>query len=230
MEAACSICNRDLQNLPITELLCHHVCHTFCFLNTIQTANTNNQLHFLACVSCETPVFGQQEEPDFTQEAVETEAETETETEAETHEYMSEHSRVENLYTANAEFRTDIKKYMTALRGSAKPRQVFLKIVAAKKAELQPRYEQIKALYEGLYQTKKNELMSCDEYKAHRKADARAMRYWNLLRNKYNVRGYSLTALRNKRGCKSIRRPRYSFRYTPQYAIRKAIHLRLPWY
>lgn len=231
MEQLCSICNRDIQNFPTTELLCHHVCHTTCFLNNIRNAE---ELHFLSCVTCERPVFG-----DEVADEEEEEEEEQTELVEEVIEQPdnlimtdenNQSNRVNRLFERNEQFRKDLKKYMLASRACAQPYKAFQKIVTAKKTELKPRYAQIKAMYEGLYHTKKNELIASDEYKNYRKADAKMKRYWNLLREKYDVRGNSLQYLTDKKGFKTLHRPYWSYRRSCQSIIRRALRLRIPWY
>lgn len=235
MEQLCNICNRTTENFPTTELLCHHICHTFCFLNNIQTAQDN--LHFLACVTCERPVFGNEVAEEEDDEDAETEYELVDDAVAVQQpdnivmtDENNQTNRVNRLFERNEQFRKDLKKYMLASRSCSKPRKAFQKLVTAKKAELKPRYEQIKAMYEGLYHTKKNEIVSSDEYKNYRRADAQVRRYWNIIRTKYDVRGYAIEALRTKKGFKTLRRPYSPYRRSSQGIIRRALRLHIPWY
>ena len=213
MEAPiCPYCEEPIQQDQMkAQAPCGNLFHTPCFLYLRPQRNG----HIHECEPCFALFYPDDEE------VVEEEEQT-TE--------IREENRISNLYDTNEAFRKDIKKYITSLRGLSKPKKAFQQLVTAKKTELQPQYAQMKALYEGLYNTKKNEIMTSREYKEYRTADSRTARYYHLLRDKYNINRYSLHILRQKRGCKSIRRPRGSWRYTPQYIIRRALRLRLPWW
>jgi hypothetical protein len=177
------------------------------------------------CVTCHTGLL-----PDFVHEEQEQEQEEEQQDENDDEgTYAAEEERLSNLYDTNETFRKDIKKYVIALRGAAKPRATFRKLAATKKTELAPTWAQIKAMYEGHYSTKKDELMQSAEYKAFRSSDSRINRLYSLLHQRYNVTGWGLRSLRTKPGCKSIRR--YSpWRDSPRYIVRRTLRLRLPYF
>ena len=214
MAETCAYCLTNVDGTePRAELLCHHFCHTQCFL-----ANFGE-----ICPTCEAPLFPNEDQEEDEGPLVDDAASVQSNT------YENEQTRVETLFTTNEHFRKDLQKYMKAQRGLAKPKQAFRKLLAAKKEELKPLYTQIKAQYEGHYNLKKTELTSSPEYKAYRSAEAKMDRYWSLLREKYEIRSSSLHTLQQKRGFKTIRRPRYWGRCS-SWLIRRAIRLRLPWY
>jgi hypothetical protein len=215
MADICALCEHEFQNFPRIELMCHHSFHTHCFLANLATVNPHN-LHFLPCRVCEQPVFADDIPNDEENESVVT-----------TNTVTQEETRINNLWETNETFRKDIQSYVKASRKVSKPRVAFKKLVARKKLELVPTYTQIKAQYEGLYHTKKNEIMSSNEYKSLKSAEMREQRYWSLLRQKYTMTIWGLRSLREKRGCKSIHRPSY-WRTSPTYILRKALRLRLP--
>jgi hypothetical protein len=174
------------------------------------------------CVTCHMGLL-----PDFVYEHQEEEEEQEENDDEGT--YAAEEERLSNLYDTNEAFRNDLKKYILAVRGSAKPRATFRKLAATKKTELAPTWAQIKAQYEGLYNVKKDELIQSQEYKAFRSCDSRINRLYTLLHQRYNVTGWGLRSLRTKPGCKSIRR--YSpWRDSPRYIVRRTLRLRLPYF
>jgi len=222
MEGHCPVCEHPLQERPITQLLCGHSYHTQCFLTNLAVAETMGDVH---CVTCHTGLL-----PDFVHEEQEQEQEEEQQDENDDEgTYAAEEERLSNLYDTNETFRKDIKKYVIALRGAAKPRATFRKLAATKKTELAPTWAQIKAMYEGHYSTKKDELMQSAEYKAFRSSDSRINRLYSLLHQRYNVTGWGLRSLRTKPGCKSIRR--YSpWRDSPRYIVRRTLRLRLPYF
>jgi hypothetical protein len=215
MEGNCSVCEELLEGRPTTQLLCGHQYHTQCFLTNLAVAETMGDVH---CVTCHVGLL-----PDFEDEEEE-EEEQEENNDAGT--YAAEEERLLNLYDTNETFRKDIKKYVLALRGAAKPRTAFRKLAATKKAELAPTWTLIKAQYEGLYNVKKDELLQSQEYKAFRSSDARITRLFTNLRQRYELTGWGIRALRVKPGCKSIHR-HYRWRDSPRYIMRRALRLRL---
>jgi hypothetical protein len=66
--------------------------------------------------------------------------------------------------------------------------------------------------------------LNSQEYKTFRSSDARITRLFTNLRERYNLTGWGIRALRVKPGCKSIRR-HYSWRDSPRYIIRRALRL-----
>jgi hypothetical protein len=220
MEGHCPVCEHPLQERPITQLLCGHSYHTQCFLTNLAVAENIWDVH---CVTCHGGLL-----PDFEHEHqdVEEEEEEEQEENDDTGTYAAEEERLLNLYDTNETFRKDIKKYVVALRGAAKPCTAFRKLAATKKTELAPTWALIKAQYEGLYNVKKDELLHSQEYKAFRSSDTRITRLFTNLRQRYDLTGWGIRALRVKPGCKSIRR-HYRWRDSPRYIIRSALRLRL---
>lgn len=224
MEGNCSACEHPLQERPTTQLLCGHSYHTQCFLTNLAVAENIWDVH---CVTCHGGLL-----PDFEHEHQDVEEEEEEEEQEDNNDagtYAAEEERLLNLYDTNETFRKDIKKYVVALRGAAKPRTAFRKLAATKKAELAPVWAQIKAQHEGLYNVKKDELLQSQEYKTFRSADARINRLYSFLRQRYNVTGWGLRCLRTKPGCRSIRR-HLSWRNSPRYIVRRTLRLRLPYY
>ena len=215
MDPACGICEEPLGERPTLQLLCHHFFHTECMLAHIVTTNYED-LHLTRCLVCDTHVF--LNDNDENEHGI---AQFEQPVQG------NEEIRISTLYDTNEEFRKDIKKYMAATRGVSKPRLAFQKLCQAKKVELAPTYALMKAQYEGLYAIKKEQLVTSDEYKAVRRAEAKYTRHWSILREKYNIRSSSLETLRTKRGCKSIHRLAW-WRTRPQSLIRRALRLRLP--
>ena len=222
MADICTLCQHEFQNFPRIELACHHSFHTHCFLANLGTVNPQN-IPFLQCTTCEQPLFAQHEEGEEVEETFENQSV------ASTHSRTIEETRVSNLWETNPTFRKDIKEYIKTTRSVSKPRLAFQRLLKTKKTELQPIYSQIKAQYEGLYNVKKNDIMSSNEYKEFRSAEAKVARYWTLLREKYDVRSYSIHGLRDKRGCKTIHRPN-TWRGSPKFIIRHALRLRLPYF
>lgn len=210
MADTCGICNEDLGELPRTELLCHHICHTSCFLNTIQATNFYDQ-RFLACVVCEEPFFEQDNDSVQTDETENSDAQ-----------------RANTLYETNTNFRKDIKYYMYVKRALNRPHRNFRNLLAVKKAEVQDAYMLMKAQYEGLYNTKKDELTQSEEYKLYSQAQKKYLVTYSSLRRKYNVTRAMLYSLRTRPGLKSISSHRWYYSTVrPGYMIRKALRLRL---
>ncbi len=222
MEGQCSICEEPLHQRPSTQLLCGHFYHTQCFLTNLAVAENMWDVH---CGTCHTGLL-----PDFEHEHHEDEEEEEQEEDEndDAGTYHAEETRILQLYDTNEGFRKDIKKYIAAVRGTAKPRTALRKLIATKKTELAPTWAQIKAQYEGLYSIKKNELLNSQEYKAFRSANARVNRLFSILHEQYNITGWGIRILRTKPGCKSIR-SHWRYRDSPRYIIRHGLRLRLPY-
>jgi hypothetical protein len=138
-------------------------------------------------------------------------------------------TRILNLYNTNRTFRRDIKTYAHACSSIHRHKVELQKLLAMKKAELAQPYALMKAQYEGLYNTKKEEVVASDAYKNYRKADARTQRLYTNLGTKYRVFSYHFLALQTIPGLKRLRR-RYSWGYysRPSSLIRRALGLRLP--
>ncbi len=216
MEGNCSVCEHPLQGRPITQLLCGHSYHTQCFLTNLAVAE---DITDIICVTCHVGLL-----PDFEHEQEE-QQEEEQEEEEDQNNNVAEEERLLNLYDTNETFRKDIKKYVMALRGAAKPRTAFRKLAATKKTELAPTWALIKAQYEGLYNVKKDELTQSAEYKEFRSADARITRLFTHLRQRYDLTGWGIRCVRVKPSCKSIRR-HYHWRNSPRYVLRRALRRR----
>jgi hypothetical protein len=222
MEGQCSICEEPLHQRASTQLLCGHFYHTQCFLTNLAVAETMGDVHCVTCQAGVLPDFGEDHEDDNEEQEQEEDENDDAGT------YAAEETRILQLYDTNEGFRKDIKKYIGAVRGTAKPRTTLRKLIATKKTELAPTWAQIKAQYEGLYSIKKNELLNSQEYKTFRSADARANRLFSILRERYNVTGWGIRILRTKPGCKSIR-GHLRYRDSPRYIIRHCFRLRLPY-
>jgi len=102
----------------------------------------------------------------------------------------TERARLDNLWENNPRFRNDLKRYIKATSAIYKPRTRFLEKIRAVKQELQPTYLPLKLQLEGLYNVKRDELMSSDECKQYKSALSRARRLCSSLVGKYNL-GYA---------------------------------------
>lgn len=204
--ADCGLCNLALADLPQIQLPCTHRSHTHCFLANLEDTGPFNW-RYLECVECHVALFP---EPDHVSVAS----------------HNSEGTRIENLLETNRTFKKDLKFYMHAKRSVSKPLLAFRRLVAAKKAEVAPVYAQIKAQYEGLSNTKKDELMASEEYKTYKRADARSYSLYRGLLRKYNLHRGFYHALRTKPGFKLLSPPS-RWRDRPSWIIRKALRLYL---
>lgn len=229
MADLCSICEEILGERPRTELLCHHFFHTECVLTNIANGHPD-QMDLLRCVTCQEAIFNavedQEEEEDNT---------SVVSNNSSNHSYATgaAATRVLNLYNANRNFRRDIKTYAHAVSSMSKPRRELQKLIALKKAELAQPYALIKAQYEGLYNTKKDELAQSESYKTYRRTDARAQRLYTNLGTKYRINKNHFAVLQTLPGLKRLRSTcRWRWRYynRPSALIRRALRLRLPWW
>lgn len=212
MAQTCGFCEHEIGDVPKLELYCHHFFHTNCFL-----VNMGEQ-----CPVCDEPFLNEEEE----------EAQNNNDT-ASVQSNTSEASatRVLNLYNTNRTFRRDIKTYAHAFSSISKPKRELQKLIATKKAELQEPYALIKAQYEGLYNTKKEQILQSEPYKAYRRADIRMQRLYSNLGTKYRVYSHHFHTLQTLRGLKRLRGPsRWRYHRRPNSLIRRALRLRLPWY
>lgn len=205
MADTCALCDTELADTPLTELNCHHTFHTTCLLNTIRGVHFT-EWRLLQCSVCEEYIF-----------------------EIEDHQSVSTDSGgADHLYNTNPNFRKDIKYYMHVKRALNKPHRNFKKLLAVKKAEVQDAYTLMKAQYEGIYNTKKDELTQSEEYRLYSKAQKKYLHTYASLRRKYNVTRAMLYSLRTRPGLKSISSHRWYYSFVrPGYMIRKALHLRL---
>lgn len=199
-----------------TEMPCHRFLHTRCLIRMIQQRDF---YHFDTCDACEA-MFPNQDEEVEDNESVHSNA---TE--------QAQGERILNLYNTNRNFRRDIKTYAHAFSAVSKPRRELKAIITSKKAELKEPYALIKAQYEGLYNTKKEEILQSEPYKAYRKADTRARRLYTNLGTKYNVFSYHFNALRGLPGLRRLHGPsRWRYYNRPTSLIRRGLRLRLNWY
>jgi hypothetical protein len=213
MAQTCGFCQDEIGDVPKIELLCHHFFHTNCFL-----LNMGDQ-----CAVCEEPFLHDEEGQE---EEVEVASVHSDETTA-----APGHQRVLNLYNTNRTFRRDIKTYQHAASSVNKPRNEFKKLVARKKAELAEPYALIKARYEGLYTTKKEEIVQSEVYKNYKKTDARMRRLYTKLTRDYRVYSYHFPTLQTLPGLKRLRKPnRWRYYTRPLSILQRALRLRLPRY
>lgn len=215
----CTICEEELGDQPITELLCHHFFHTACILNMF---TMHPQNHHLQCITCEQPFFTVQAQPvEQRQEVEEEEEEDEGEINYLVRE-AAERIRVSNLYDTDPKLRDLIKKYKTAYREVGKPRTQYAKLVMRKKEQLSnfayPLFQQIRERQREINKDVFNSL----EYKTFRQKDAAIMRYYNKLQSTYNITWRSFRFLHNKRGCRGLRKPSYFNRWR----VRRNLRLR----
>ncbi len=199
----CAICDEEIGEQPITELLCHHFFHTTCILNMF---TMHPQNHHLNCFTCQQPFFTVQAQE------VEVEEAAETETEEEDNYWVRqavERVRVTNLYDTDPKLRGLIKKYKAAYRQVCKPQTVLNKLIMRKKEALssfsEPLFRQLRERQREV----KQEVLNSLEYKTFRKANATMMRHYNKLKNEYRISGSLFHVLHEKRGCKGLKRPRY---------------------
>lgn len=231
MELQCESCHTPLEQAAATQLLCGHRYHTQCFLHSLEVAIVNEIPHQARCVSCHTDLFFFNEEDDGDANAEETYGpENNPELQDQETPEVTERQRVHALWDTNQQFQTDLKTYIQAERDISKPRKAFQKLLITKKRELNEIYMPIKLRLEGIYNTKKDELMDSTESKTYRKALARSQRYYTHVRTKYNLHNSSFRYLREKRGCKRLYRSRRRWYTSPQWMIRRAIRFRFRHY
>lgn len=216
MAQTCGFCENEIGDVPKIELLCHHFFHTNCFL-------VNFGDH---CAVCNEPYLQDGEgleEEEGEQDAMSVGSHASNATTGATG------TRVLTLYNTNRAFRRDIKTYIEAARSISKPRKELQKLLGLKKAELAQPYALIKAQCEGLYNTKKEEIVQSEPYKSYKRADARSQRLYTQLGTKYRVYSYHFPALNALPGLKRLHRPnRWRYYYRPSTLIRRALRLRLP--
>jgi hypothetical protein len=208
MAHICGICEHEIGEVPKIQLLCHHFFHTNCFL--LSQGET--------CAVCEEPLLeeeGEDEEADDAQSVQNTP--------------QTDQPFILNLYNTNRHFRRDIKTYAHAVSSINRHKREVQKLLAEKKAEVAEPYALLKAQYEGLYNTKKEEVVNSDAYKNYKKFDTRARRLYAGLETKYGVYSYQFPAFRNTPGLKRLRGPRHAYGggSRPSSLIRCALRLRL---
>jgi hypothetical protein len=230
MELQCETCQTPLGDTPATQLLCGHRYHTQCFLHTLEVAILNENPQQTFCAVCHTHFFfvnddQEEEEEEEVQYGPENNPETQTQDQP-----QRERQRVHTLWNTNPEFKKDLKTYMKSQRDMARPLRAFQTVLTTKKRELNEIYMPIKLRLEGIYNTKKDELMNTDECKAYRRALARCQRYYTLVHTKYTLTNSAFYYLREKRGCKRLKRYRHRWASAPQWMIRRAIRFRFRYY
>jgi hypothetical protein len=227
MEPVCPYCEEAFTAQPQTELPCHHRYHTQCFLDTILVTVLGQLPHNrIQCVVCHTLLLEDFQQEDADEEEEEHEEEDQEEEDAQSVGSTTSQTRILNLWNTNLQFRKDIKSYQASCKGVCRPLREFQALARTKKQEVASRFALLKAQYEGLAGTKKDEIVQSPEYKAYKSAIAKQTRWITKLRDTYDVSGFTLRHLRGIRGLKSLRRP-YYWRSRPNYIIRRALRLRL---
>lgn len=231
MELQCETCHLPLENQPSLQLLCGHRYHTQCFLHNLEVAIANENAHQAQCVGCQQYLFFVNEEHESDDEEEEQiQYGPENNQNLQHQQPLTERQRVHNLWDTNSEFKKDLKIYMKSQRDMARPLRAFQTVLMTKKRELNEIYMPMKLRLEGIYNTKKDELMNTEECKAYRRALARCQRYYNLVHTKYTLTNSAFSYLREKRGCKRLKRYRYRWVTTPHWMIRRAIRFRFRYY
>jgi len=213
MAHICGICEHEIGEVPKIELLCHHFFHTNCFL--LSQGET--------CAVCEEPLLEEEAEAE---EGADEEADDAQSVQSTP---QTDQTFILNLYNTNRHFRRDIKTYAHAVSSINRHKREVQKLLAEKKAEVATPYALLKAQYEGLYNTKKEEVVNSDAYKNYKRFDTRARRLYAGLRTKYGVYSYQFPAFRNTPGLKRLRGPRHAYGggSRPSSLISCALRLRL---
>jgi hypothetical protein len=189
MTDLCSICEETLNNLPCTELLCHHKYHTECFLTNVATGI--HSFHNIQCVICHEGLLPIDDEVEPNDPATV---------------HMSD-AQMLNAFDTNEQFRQDLKAYVKATEASSKPRKAFQKLITTKKNELKelatPLLNQVKAMYAA----KRDELLASEQFKDFKKVEAKWRRLYSTLRTLYQVDRYSIRALRVRPGMHHLHAP-----------------------
>lgn len=214
MADLCGLCEEAFGERPQTQLVCTHRFHTDCMFARIAAEETLATLH---CTTCENPMFPGEEGEEEEEEDAESVHTEET--------IGARRTRVLTLYNTNRTFRRDMKTYVHAISSMSKPRNEFQALLRRTKAELKEPYALIKARYEGLYNTRKDQLIHSAEYIAYKKAFQRTQRLFSNLRTNYRVFSYHLPALTTVPGLKRLRG---RFGPRPFRLIQRALRLRLP--
>ena len=227
MADTCWYCDTALEGRQTTQLLCNHTFHTECFFTDMRHLLTTHQreLHDIHCVTCDALPFVAQGDVQDVQEEGDEEEDTVSVHSNQT--TGAQGTRVLNLYTTNRVFRRDIKTYAHAVSSMSKPRKDLQKLIATKKTEVAEPYALIKAQYEGLYNTKKEEIVQSELYKTCKKGDARIQKLYTNLGTKYRVFGYHFPALSTVPGLKRLHRPHWRYYNRASSLIRRALFLRL---
>jgi hypothetical protein len=216
MAETCGYCEEEFGERPRIQLHCHHIFHTDCVLNRLHLDDD------LRCSHCQEFIYPNEANED--NQSVDSNYSNVSGAAA---------NRVLHLYNTNRVFRRDIKTYVHAVSSMSKPKRDLQKIISLKKAELAQPYALIKAQYEGLYNTKKDEIIQSEPYKAYRKADTKERRLYTNLQTKYRVNKQHFPTLQTIPGLKrlhSVNRWRWRYYNRPSSLIRRALRLRLPWW
>ena len=201
----CNLCEEALNNLPCTELLCHHKYHTECFLTNLATAT---QIHCVVCEQGVVPdIHPQQEQEEQEQEQVQ----------------PQEEEQLLQLYDTNEQFRNDLKKFMKVGEEISKPRKAFQALLTQKKRELNHLLAPHLAQAQEFYDTKKNEILESEASKNYKQLNGKWIRLWSKMKEAYPVNVYSLRALRSKPGMRRLHAPEYYDRRPLSYAIRYSL-------
>jgi hypothetical protein len=130
------------------------------------------------------------------------------------------------LYDDDERFRKQLKAYVEATKECAKPRKALADLAKQKKLQVSVRYAQIRAELEALYETKKDEIISSEDYKAYKKASAKQQASYSKLRTNYGEYIYSLSHLREKPSLKSLRSIWQTNCWRPSTFIHRALRFR----
>lgn len=180
----CTVCQHPLNpDTPQTELLCHHKFHTTCLMDE------NNGFLCSVCEDTDDVYFPNPADAP-----------------------VAGREQVLKLYDDDARFRRQLKAYVDATKACAKPRKALANLAKQKKLQVAVRYAQIKAELEGLYETKKDEIIATEEYKAYKKANAKQTASYMRLRRDYADYTRNLSHLREKPGLKTLR-PLWAMHY-----------------
>lgn len=113
-------------------------------------------------------------------------------------------ARLRTLWDTNEKFRKDIKAFQKVKRDLAAPKKAYQDFVAQKKAEVAPRWALLRAQYEGLYNTKQDEILESEQYKAYKAAYTKLTNAAGKLRARYEIHRWDFSSLRVLPGCKRL--------------------------
>lgn len=197
MADLCLLCEHPLlHETPQTELPCHHTFHTTCLMDE------NDGFH---CATCEN-------DDDFYQAPALIPS--------------PGREQILKLYDDDERFRKQLKAYVEATKECAKPRKALADLAKQKKLQVSVRYAQIRAELEALYETKKDEIVSSEEYKAYKKVSAKQQASYSKLRTNYGEYIYSLSHLREKPCLKTLRSIWQTNCWRPSTFIHRALRFR----
>ena len=206
MTDVCNICEEALNNLPCTELLCHHKYHTQCFLTNVATGIHN--IDMIQCVVCHMSLFPEEDEDEPIQQA-------------EGAAYLGE-AEIQTLFDTNEQFRQDLKIYVKTSEASSKPRRTFQRFLVVKKRELKeecnPLFQQLKTFYTA----KKEQIVESNEFKEFKKTESKWRRSYKYVKQTYGVDSYNLQFLRSKPGMRRLHAPPWYLR-SPMRIIKRSL-------